>query len=421
MHVLMFYQYFTTNEVAGSTRPYEFARRLIQRGDSVSIITGNWCYGTGQKNEQSGMFWNRVPVEGLNVIQVSIPFGGSRKMVPRIIGFLWFMPLAFLAALSVRNVDVAVASSTPLSIGIPAYLLSRLRQVPFVFEVRDLWPDCPIEWGFVKNRLLIRVTYWLESFLYRKANFLITVTEGIRKEVIKKGIPAERIRTITTAADLRLFTPDGPRADLEVLANIPADAFLCIHIGSLGYSNALDLLLEGAERVLDDPSIQFLVMGHGAEKARIRKEIARRNLHNIHFLNPVPKADLPPFLRRANLGLSLVRPTRYTYIFLQTKFFDYLACGCPVILNFDGEAREYIEPAGAGIYVPPDDADALAVAIRKLAADRATARSMGMHARQVAEKHFSWDYKGAEFQETIASVVMEMRVGAKKACREDGQ
>jgi glycosyltransferase involved in cell wall biosynthesis len=259
----------------------------------------------------------------------------------------------------------------------------------------------------VKNRLLIRAAYWLESFLYRKAAFLITVTEGIRKEIIKKGIPAGRVRTITTANDLTLFTPDGPRADLESLANIPADAFVCIHIGSLGYSNALDLLLDGAEMVLEEPSIHFLLVGHGAEKARVRNEISKRDLHNVHLLDPVPKAALPPFLRRADVGLALVRPTRYTYIFLQNKFFDYLACGCPVILNFEGEAREYIEPASAGIYVPPEDVGALATAIRNLAGDRPRVRDMGLNARQVAERHFSWDYKTAEYRDVISSVIAE--------------
>ncbi|MGI8959163.1 MAG: glycosyltransferase family 4 protein [Bryobacteraceae bacterium] len=407
MHVLAFYQYFSTNEVSGSTRPYEIGRRMLERGDSVTFIAANWIYATGRKEPQRGLFWTRSKVDALDVIRVNIPFGGSRNMVPRIIGFLWFIPFSFFAAFSVRSPDVIVASSTPLTIGIPAYLLSRIRRVPFVFELRDLWPDCPVEWGFVKSRFLIRAAYWLESFLYRKAAFIFTVTEGIRKEIIKKGIPAERIRTITTANDLTLFTSDGPEADLLTVANIPADAFVCIHVGSLGFSNALDFLLDGAERLLDEPSIHFLIMGHGAEKARLKSEVSRRNLHNVHLLNPVPKAALPPFLRRADLGLALVKPTRYTYIFLQNKFFDYLACGCPVILNFEGEAREYIEPANAGVYVPPDDVDALAAAIRSLAADRATARTMGACARQVAERHFSWDYKAADYRETLSSVITE--------------
>jgi len=408
MHILAFYQYFSTNEVSGGTRPYEIARRLVRGGDSVTIISANWIWATGQKESQTGLLWKRTQIEGIDVIRVSIPFGASQKMVPRIIGFCWFIPFAFLAALSVRKPDVVIASSTPLTIGIPGYLLNRLRRVPFIFELRDLWPDCPVIWGFVKNRLLIRVSYWLESFLYRKAAFLVTLTEGIRKEVIKnKGVSAERVITITNAADLALFTPDGPRADLESLANIPADAFVCMHTGRLGFANSLDFLLDGAERVLDDPSIQFVLMGHGPEKARLMREASRRNLHNLHFLNPVPKAAVPAFVRRADLGIVFVKPGPLTYIFLQNKFFDYLACGCPIIVNFEGEAREYVEPVNAGVFVPPGNVDALVRAIRTLAADRATARQMRVPARQVAERYFTWDYKAADFRKVISSVVVE--------------
>src|SRR5438876_9806837 len=129
MHVLAFYQYFSTNEVSGSTRPYEIGRRMVSRGDSVTFIAANWVYATGRKDPQPGWFWKRSRIDGLDVIRVSIPFGGSRNMVPRIIGFVWFIPFAFLAALLVRNPDVIVASSTPLTIGLPAYLLSRIRRV----------------------------------------------------------------------------------------------------------------------------------------------------------------------------------------------------------------------------------------------------------------------------------------------------
>jgi glycosyltransferase involved in cell wall biosynthesis len=407
MHILAFYQYFSTNEVSGSTRPYEIFRRMVQTGDSVTIIAANWVYATGKKEAQQGLFWNRTQADGLDIIRVTIPFGGSRKVVPRIIGFVWFIPFAFLAALSAQKPDVIIASSTPLTIGIPAYLLSRLHRVPFIFELRDLWPDCPVVWGIVKNRLLIRASYWLESFLYRKAAFLVSVTEGIRKELIKKGIPAEGVRTITTACDLALFTPDGAQEDLESLANIPADAFLCIHTGSLGFANSLDFIIDGAERVLDDPSIHFLLVGNGSEKPRLMSEVSRRNLRNVHFLSPVPKAALPRFLRRADLGILCVKPSPLTYIFLQNKFFDYLACGCPVIVNFEGEARDYVEPVNAGIFVPPGDVDALSSAIRNLAADRATARNMRLRARQLAERHFSWDYKAADYRDVISSVLTE--------------
>ncbi len=405
MNILAFYQYFSTNEVAGSTRPFEIFRRLAERGDSVTIVSANWVYATGRKETKGGLLWKRTRVEGMDVIRVTIPFGGSREVLPRIIGFWWFIPFSFLASLSVPKPDVVIGSSTPLTIGIPAYLLSRLRNAPFIFELRDLWPDCVVEWAIVKNRHVIRSAYWLESFLYRKSAFLVAVTEGIRKELIKKGISAERVRTITTASDLALFTPEGPRADLENLLEIPANAFVCMHTGSLGLSNSLGFLLDAAERVLDDASIQFVLIGHGREKALLKTEASQRNLRNVHFLDPVSKARVPSFLRRADLGIVFVKPGRFMYIFLPNKFFDYLACGCPILLNFDGEAREYVEPLNAGIFIPPGDVEALAIAIRNLAADRRTAQDMRVQARKVAQQHFSWDYKSAEYSEVISSVL----------------
>ena len=128
---------------------------MFSAGDSVTFISANWVYATGRKDPQPGWLWKRSQIEGLDVIRVSIPFGGSRDILLRFIGFIWFIPVAFLAALSVRGPDVIVASSTPLTIGIPAYLISRIRRVPFIFELRDLWPDCPVEWGIVKSRFLI--------------------------------------------------------------------------------------------------------------------------------------------------------------------------------------------------------------------------------------------------------------------------
>lgn len=286
-------------------------------------------------------------------------------------------------------------------------MLSRIRNIPFVFELRVLWPDCVTEWQLIKSRFMITAARWLESFLYGKAAFLISVTEGIRKELIKKGIPAEKVRTITTASNLALFTPNGPKAELETVANIPPDAFVCMHTGSIGFVNSLDFLLDAAERVLDDTGIQFVLMGKGEQKKSLMNEAARRNLHNVHFLSPVSKSAVPSFLRRADLGIVFVKPSNLTYIFLPNKFFDCLACGCPIVVNFEGEAREYVEPHDAGCFVPPGDVDALANVIRKLAGNRTLAREMRVHARQVAEDHFSWDYKVNEFRETMSTVIAD--------------
>lgn len=406
MKVLIFHQYFGTSQNAGgSTRTYELGRRMVERGHSVTIVSGNSSYFSGKKTSRRKGLWSREKVEGIDVVRVHIPFGGSHSIPARIIGFLWFIPVGLLAGCLAKEPEVVVATSTPLTIGIPGYLLSRLRRVPFVLELRDLWPDCVVAWEVVRSKPLIRAGYWLESFLYRKARRILAVTDGIRRELIRKGIDPEKISVITNASDIELFDPSGPRADLAALAQVPADAFACIHSGSLGFANCVEFLLDVAENLREMPSIHFIVLGAGSQKARLMAEAARRQLHAVHFLDAVPKTEVPAFLRSVHLGIAAFRPGPLTYIFLPNKFFDYLACGLPVMVNFDGEARAHLEGANAGFYVAPHDVPACAQAIKDLAASPKRARAMAANARRLAETRFSWDHKAVDFRNAISTVL----------------
>jgi glycosyltransferase involved in cell wall biosynthesis len=341
----------------------------------------------------------------MDVIRVHVPFGGSHSILPRIIGFLWFIPVGLLAGLLACAPEVVVATSTPLTIGIPGYLLSRLRRVPFVLELRDLWPDCVVAWNVVRSKILIRAGYWLEWFLYRKAQRLLAVTDGIREELIRKGIDPGEISVITNASDIELFTPNGSRADLEALARVPRDAFVCIHSGSLGFANCVDFVLDVAENLRTAPSIHFIILGAGPQKTRLVAEAARRHLNAVHFLDAVPKIEVPAFLRSVHLGIAAFRPSPLTYIFLPNKFFDYLACGLPVMVNFEGEARAYLEAANAGLYVVPNDVPACAQAIKDLAASTERSRTMSANARRLAETRFSWDHKVVDFRNAISTTL----------------
>jgi glycosyltransferase involved in cell wall biosynthesis len=403
--VLIFHQYFGTSEHSGAgVRTYELGRRLVKRGDVVSIITGNSVYFSGTKLSRSRFPWTRQTVGGIEVLRVHIPFGGSHSLVPRILGFFWFIPLGLLAALCCRRPEVVVATSTPLTIGIPGYLLSRIRRVPFVLELRDLWPDCVVDWRVVRNQLLIRAAYWLESFLYRKSDKILAVTDGIRCQLIRKGISANKISVVTNASDLELFNPNSSQADLQGLG-IPAAAFVCIHAGSLGFANSVGFLLDVAEH-LRETTIHIVILGAGPQKAGLMKDAGNRKLGNIHFLNPVPKTEVPAYLRRAQLGIAAFRPGRLTHIFLPNKFFDYLACGLPVLVNFDGEARTYLETAGAGIYAAPENPQLCAEKIKELAASRERLSAMAINARRLSENRFSWEHKAIEFREALSSLCL---------------
>jgi glycosyltransferase involved in cell wall biosynthesis len=406
MRVLIFHQYFATSQDAGAgTRTYELGRRLVRHGDSVTIITGNTIYFSGKRASDANALWSRTNVEGIDVVRINIPFGASHSVLPRIVGFLWFIPFALLVGLFSEKPDVVVATSTPLTIGIPGYLLSRLQRAPFVLELRDLWPDCIVAWEVVNNKALIKAGYWLEAFLYHHADKLLTVTDGIRNELVKnKGIDSARISVITNASDIELFTPNGPKADLQRLAGIPKDSFVCVHAGTLGFANCLDLLLAVAERLGHIPSVHFLILGTGPHKPRLMAIAAQRGLTSVHFLDAVPKLDVPSFLRSAQLGITTFRPSPLTYIFLPNKFFDYLACGLPVLVNFQGEAQRYLEDAGAGVCVPSDDAESCSKVIEEMAAARETVSEMSRNARKLSETCFSWDLKASEFRNLISSI-----------------
>jgi glycosyltransferase involved in cell wall biosynthesis len=405
MNVLIFHQYFGTSEDVGAgVRTYELGRRLVRCGDSVTIVAGNSIYFSGRKASHRKGLWSREKVEGIDLIRVHIPFGGSHSILPRIIGFLWFIPLGLLAGLFANAPEVVVATSTPLTIGIPGYLLSRLRRVPFVLELRDLWPDCVVAWDVVRSKLLIRGGYWLEWFLYRKAQRILAVTDGIRQELIRKGIDCGKITVITNASDIELFTPDGSRADLGALAQVPPDAFVCIHSGSLGFANCVEFLLEVAEH-LRDTSTHFIILGAGPQKARLVAQATKRRLSAVHFLDAVPKTEVPAFLRSVHLGIATFRPGPLTYIFLPNKFFDYLACGLPIMVNFEGEARAHLEAASAGMYVAPDDAPACAKAIKDLSASPYRLRAMAANSRRLAETRFSWDHKAVDFRDVITTAL----------------
>jgi glycosyltransferase involved in cell wall biosynthesis len=415
LKVLIFHQYFGTSQGAGgSTRTYELGRRMVERGDSVTIVTGNSSYFSKEKTAHGRGLWSREKVEGIDVIKVHIPFAGSHSILARIIGFLWFIPVGLLAGCFAEAPELVVATSTPLTIGIPGYLLSRLRRVPFILVLRDLWPDCVVEWEVVNSRILIRAGYWLEAFLYRKARRILVVTDGIRQELVRKGIDAGKISVITNASDIDLFHPSGPGADLAALAQVPAGAFVCIHSGSLGFANCVDFLLDVAENLRAVTSIHFIILGAGSQKARLIQDAERRQLKAVHFLDAVPKKDVPAFLRSVHLGIAAFRPGRLTYIFLPNKFFDYLACGLPVLVNFDGEARAHLEEANAGLYVAPDDVSGCARAIQDLAAAPQRSRLMAANARALAESRFSWDHKAVDFRDALSTVLNKpSRVAAR--------
>lgn len=279
-----------------------------------------------------------------------------------------------------------MGTSPPIFQGVTAWALARLKGAKFLFEVRDLWPDFAIAVGVLKNPALIKLSLWLERFLYRHADRMMVNSPGYVEHVASRG--AKRVELIPNGADPGMFDPLDDGIQFRASHQI-AEKFVVLYAGAHGISNDLEIVLEAASLLQQQPVIQFVLLGDGKEKANLQARAAALGLTNVLFLPPVPKSGMPAALAGADACLAILKPLEEYKTTYPNKVFDYMAAGRPVILAIDGVIRAVVDAAGCGIFAAPGDARALADAALKLAADRGAAARMGLDGRAYLEQHFS--------------------------------
>ena len=386
MHILLIHQAFAALDEPGGTRHHELARYLVAHGHTVTVITSPVSYLTGSLT--------RSPLpsgegSGVRVIRAYTYRALHKSFVHRVFSFVSFMVSSFLAGLGVKNVDLVWGTSPPIFQGVTAWLLARLKLVPFLFEVRDLWPSFAIAVGVLKNPALIKMSLWLERFLYRHADCVMVNSPGYVKHVTAGG--ARRVELIPNGADPEMFDPNDNGMTFRS-SNHLEDKFVLLYAGAHGMSNDLGVVLEAA-RILQGGSITSNVivtfLGDGKEKSALQKQAAGLHLGNVLFLPPVPKTAMAAALAGADACLAILKPIDEYKTTYPNKVFDYMAAGRPVVLAIDGVIRAVVEAAGCGLFAQPGDPAALADAIRVLDADRAASRRMGLAGRKYLEEHFS--------------------------------
>lgn len=417
-HILLVHQAFTALDEAGGTRHHELARYLASRGHRVTIITSPVSYLTGaiqpvsnpasgpvRSKTGQGYHWPLVEKEQdgpqITILLAYTYTALHRSFVHRVFSFLSFMVSSFLVGLSVRKVDLVWGTSPPLFQGITAWALARLKGVPFLFEVRDLWPAFAIAIGVLRNPVLIRASLWLERFLYRHADRVVVNSPGYVEHVQNRG--ARRVELIPNGADPAMFDPQSDGAVFR-RSNHLDGKFIVLYAGAHGLSNDLGVVLEAARQTCH-PDICYVLLGDGKEKPALQKAAGQMRLTNVVFIPPVPKTEMPCALAAANACLAILKPLELYKTTYPNKVFDYMAAGRPVILAIDGVIREVVETAGAGIPVGPGNPTALAQAAMQLAEDPATGVKMGQNGRAYIEKHFS----RADLAQRLAGLVEEMR------------
>ena len=388
MHILLIHQVFAALDEAGGTRHHEFARYLAAQGHQVTVITSSVSYLSGNALTPPSAPLSRFAGEGtgVRVIHAANYRALHKSFLHRLLFFVSFMASSFWIGLGVKNVDVVWGTSPPIFQGATAWALARLKRVPFLFEVRDLWPKFAIAVGVLKNKVLIRMSLWLERFLYRRADRVIVNSPAYVDHVRERG--ARRVDLVPNGADPDMFDPSDPGEAFRTRNGL-TDKIVVLYAGAHGMSNDLGVVLEAARQLADRPGVRIVFLGDGKEKANLQEQAKRLNLTNVLFLSPVPKTDMPQTLAGTDACIAILKPIEEYKTPYPNKVFDYMAAGRPVVLAIDGVIRDVIEAGQCGIFSPPGDPSALAAAIRSLADNPERSRRMGLAGRKYLEENFS--------------------------------
>ncbi|HID24078.1 MAG TPA: glycosyltransferase WbuB [Planctomycetaceae bacterium] len=291
--------------------------------------------------------------------------------------------------LSRGRYDFLYATSPPLFVGGAALALSLLRRIPMVFEVRDLWPESAVALGELRNPCFIRWATALEEACYRRARRIVAATRGIRDRLAQRGIPPEKLILIPNGANTDLFRPQ-PEAGRALRHELGLEGcFLVLYAGIHGVAQGLEVVLLAAQRLLQTPEVCFLFVGEGPCKADLTRMREELGLSNVTMLSAQPRERIPAYLSAADVALVPLRRLDLFKGAVPSKMFDAWACGCPVILTVDGEARWILEQAQAGLFVEPESPEALVEAIRFLSEHRDLCREYGANGRRFVERHYS--------------------------------
>lgn len=297
------------------------------------------------------------------------------------------MVFSLLGIFLIKNGDLVIATSPQLFCGIGGSLFSHIKRLPFILEVRDIWPESIIAVGALTNRSLIRFFEKLEIALYRRAQKIVVVTDSFKKIIFQKGIPEKKIVVIKNGVDLNFYYPLSQNDEIRDELGL-GGKFVVSYIGTIGMAHALDQVLRVAERLCEMTDIVFLLVGSGAEREFLIQEKERKKLNNVVFIKRQSKDRIPSFYAASNACLVTLKKTQVFKAVIPSKIFEIMAMGKPIILSVDGEARKIVEKAKAGIFVEPENEEQLERAILKLYRNKEECQILGKNGHSFVEKHY---------------------------------
>ena len=393
MRIVYLHQYFVTPDMAGGARSFEMARRLVASGHEVHMVTSD------QQGAAGTSTWRESREAGIHVHWTAVPYDNVMSYAKRLRAFVEFAWRAARRAAELRG-DVVFATSTPLTIALPAVHAAQRARCPMVFEVRDLWPAVPIAIGAIRNPIAVCAARWLERYAYRNAAQVVALAPGMRDEIVATGYPAERVTVIPNGCDLDVFRDASVGRVLRASHEWLGDRPLVVFTGTFGLVNGMDYLPRlAAELAKIDTGIRVAAVGAGREFAPTQRLAAELGVldRNLYLLGRRPKLEAAAWTQAADMTLALFTgPPIVWRDAVQNKFFDSLAAGKPVANNFPGWQSRIAQEAGAGLILPADDVPAAARQLAAALRDRRWLDSAGTAARRLAETRFNRDELAAQ-------------------------
>lgn len=405
MKILYVSQYFPPEMGAPAARVFELSREWVRLGHQVTVLTGFPNHPTGVvPPEYRGQWLRRDIVEGIEVVRVPIYAAANRGFAKRIANYLSYAASASLVGPWVAGrPDIVLATSPQFLTAVAGYWLSRLFRAPFVFEVRDIWPRSIVAVGAMPaDSPIVKALEQVELFLYRQASRVVTVTESFVDEIAGRGIDRGKMSVITNGVDLELFRP-GSRAEARARLGLP-DGFLAAYVGTHGMAHGLGMLLDAAPR-LRERGVTLLLVGEGAEKAKLRERAEREGIANVIFWDQRPRDVINDVYAAADVCLVLLRKDPLFTTVIPSKIFEFMGAGRAIHTTVDGESRRIIERAEAGVFSPPEDVDVFVATLAGLAGDPGRREELGRRGRAFVEELYSRPALAARYAELLAEIV----------------
>jgi len=388
--ILLVTQYFPPEVAAGANRAFEHAKRWNQNGAEVTVITCFPNYPTGNIPEKyKGLKYFEEEVDGIKVIRTFTYATPNRGFFKRILAYFSFMFSSVIQSNNkIGKPDLVIASSPPYTVGISGMIIGKLKKIPFVFEVRDLWPESIIQLGQVKNKLLIKILEYIELMMYKNAALIVGISDPFVDFISSKGIERENIKIVKNGVNLELFKPKEKNVELKNSLHLN-DKFVVSYFGTFGLSQGLETILRTAEILKDESNIHFLLIGNGADRGKLLALKNELKLDNVTILKPISKEELVDYYSISDLMLVPLRKLSLFDSALPSKMFEIMAMGKPIIHTVDGEARKLLERENVGKYVEAENYKELANTILAARNDHEWQTEASKNGRRLVEEKFN--------------------------------